>query len=188
MNASILDCRLTATILILRRRLYSSRDDLCFESKARFSLLESNSFFQIETCFVKRFWYAHDEQRESLSLSLSIPPPQRLAQKAVQRTLDHLSRTFDAFHPLNVFAPSIRKFREEVGDQERHGVHVINRGRIVRVPARLATRFHAVARTHTVRSHGVVDDSSHRRNSSERVWTSRNSSERIKQLELFPLK
>ena len=88
MNASILDCRLTATILkdhvftslcalldVLlmntnETRIIKSNNALFFSLSL---LMESNSFFQIETCFVKRFWYAHfDEQRERVSLSLSL--------------------------------------------------------------------------------------------------------------------
>ena len=80
MNASILDCRLTATI-IERHCFYA----LCVlvdifpmneTTKEQRAFLLSLSFgiqffLSNRMCFVKRFWYAR-EQRESLSLSLSL--------------------------------------------------------------------------------------------------------------------
>ena len=82
MNASILDCRLTATIFLIsflrdfERRLFMRvflsillMNETRKSNALFFSLSFGIQFFLSNRMCVKRFCYAHDEQREFLSLS-----------------------------------------------------------------------------------------------------------------------
>jgi hypothetical protein len=92
MNASILDCRLTATILMMMMILFEKTSlTTTFIMLCALLNVHDDLFWNpILECVVMKqslFYAQHEEQRESLSLSLSIPPPpqfasSRLAQKA----------------------------------------------------------------------------------------------------------